>query len=75
MPRISKTTPVLLISATSRTPKMFSSVMLARMTSAMATCVWALFVTVSPKLLSSGISTSPGIVATTAVTVRTPAKR
>ena len=75
-PSSSNSTPVLLMIATTRTPKMFSSVMttsvmiaihfwLVRLSGAMS---------LSPMSLITGISVS-GSVATTAATVSAPAQR
>ena len=74
-PSSSNSTPVLLISATTRTPKTFSSVITTSVPA--ATHFW--FVRLSapksmPMSLSIGISVS-GSVATTAATVRAPAQR
>ena len=75
MPRISKTTPVLLTIWTMRTPKMLRRVVLSRTSAAMLRSVAKSVPMFRLKtLLSNGISTS-GTVATTAATVRTPAKR
>src|SRR4029077_16226507 len=75
MPRISKTTPVLLTSATSRTPKMLSKVVLNRTSAAtLRSVLKSVGILALKTLLMSGISTS-GTVATTAATVSTPANR
>ena len=74
MPRISKTTPVLLTMATSLTPKMFRRVVLMSTIAAITTWASAVFGTGMPRPFNSGIRTI-GTVTSTAVTVRTPAKR
>ena len=74
-PSSSNSTPVLLISATTRTPKMFSSVITISVAAAIH--FWLVSDAGSmlmPMLLSIGISVS-GSVATTAATVSAPAHR
>ena len=74
MPRISNSTPVLLMIATRRTPKMFSTVIATSVTIAMIRWLCRLFARFQPMLLNAGIRAS-GSVTQTAVTVRMPAKR
>ena len=74
MPRISKTTPVLLTIATSLTPKMLRSVVLNRTSHATLRSESAVLGMLSPRLSSSGMRTW-GTVQTTAATVRMPANR
>ena len=74
MPRISNITPVLLIRATSLTPKMFKTVISASVTIAMMRSFEWLRARFQPMLLKAGINAS-GSVTHTEVTVRIPAKR
>ena len=74
IPRISKSTPVLLTMATSRTPKMFRTVITTSVTMAKIRWLWRLFAMSQPMLLNAGMR-ARGSVTHTAVTVRTPAKR
>ena len=74
MPRISNSTPVLLTSATSRTPKMFMIVIAIRVTSAISRWLCPVLARFQPMLLKAGIS-AMGSVAHTEATVRIPAKR
>ncbi len=74
IPRISNITPVLLISATSRTPKMFSTVMITSVITAIQRWFEWLFAMFQPMLLKAGISAA-GSVAHTDATVRIPANR
>ena len=74
-PSSSNSTPVLLISATTRTPKMFSSVITTSVPA--ATHFWLVRLSAlmsMPMSLSIGISVS-GSVATTAAMVSAPAHR
>ena len=74
IPRISKITPVLLIKATSLTPKMFRTVIAASAMTATIRWLWRLFARFQPMPLNAGMS-AYGSVAQTDATVRTPANR
>ncbi len=80
MPRISNSTPVLLMIATSRTPKMFSTVITTSVISATISWVCSRVLALPaprpchPSPFSAGMS-AIGRVATTALTVMTPANR
>ena len=74
MPRISNRTPVLFTIATSRTPKMFMTVIATSVITAIQRWFEWLFARFQPMLLKAGMSAN-GSVAQTDATVRTPAKR
>ena len=74
MPRISKSTPVLLMIATSLTPKIFRTVIAASVMTAMIRWLLWLLARFQPMSSKAGISAS-GNVTHTDVTVRIPANR
>ncbi len=74
MPRISNSTPVLLMIATSLTPKMLRIVIRMRVTIAKMRWLCRVLCTFQPMLLNAGMRAS-GRVTQTAVTVRIPANR